>query len=378
MMDRVFVYIFILILISFRGLGQDSLDISGQLSGYINIAPENDLDFMVGGRYLPEVNEALKFKNDRQLDFEVSVNVYGTTIFHPFDFSSSDGGLKPYRVWIRYSGKQFELRMGLQKINFGSATFLRPLQWFDDIDPRDPLQFSNGVYGLLGRYYFLNNTNIWLWALYGNENPRGFELIKNNKRIPEFGGRVQLPVPKGEVALSFHHRIADSRDLPDLTAYEKIPEDKFGLDAKWDVTVGLWVEAAYVHKEKNVGILTNQAMVTLGSDYTFGMGNGLNVSVEHLFISMDKTPFGVTNRYNISAVILTYPVGIFDRISGFLFYLWDTGNLSVMMNYEHDFNKFTGYVMPYYSPKRSQNIFTNRYAQSFSGPGIRIMVVFNH
>ena len=69
---------------------------------------------------------------------------------------------------MRYSSDQFELRLGLQKINFGSASMLRPLMWFDQMDPRDPLHLTDGVWGLLARYYFLNNANIWLWGLYGN------------------------------------------------------------------------------------------------------------------------------------------------------------------------------------------------------------------
>jgi len=35
-----------------------------------------------------------------------------------------------YRGWIRYSGSQFEARVGLQKINFGPAQLLRSLKWF--------------------------------------------------------------------------------------------------------------------------------------------------------------------------------------------------------------------------------------------------------
>ena len=377
-MKHVFVYLSIFTVFSFRGMGQDSLDISGQLSGYINYAPDNDLNVMLGGRYLPEANYAFGYKNGKQLDLEAAANIYGNIMLHPFDSSFTDGSIKPYRLWIRFTGKQFELRLGLQKINFGSAKYIRPLQWFDDIDPRDPLQFSNGVYGLLGRYYFLNNANLWLWVLYGNKNPRGFELVKNNDKIPEFGGRIQLPVPKGEIALSYHHRTADSRYLSNLTPYEKIPEDKFGLDGKWDIGIGLWFEATYVHKAKNVGIFTNQTMFNLGSDYTFGVGNGLNISIEHLIMAMDETPFGFSNTFHISSAILSYPVGLSDNISGFISYLWATNNLSFLLNYEHNFSKFTGYVMAYYNPATQQNIFTDRYTQSFSGPGIRLMAVFNH
>ena len=94
--------------------------------------------------------------------------MYGSVLYHPFDSSQVDAAIKAYRLWGRYTGHQFEVRVGLQKIDFGSAMMLRPLQWFDEMDPRDPLNFTTGVYGALGRYYFLNNANIWGWILYGN------------------------------------------------------------------------------------------------------------------------------------------------------------------------------------------------------------------
>ena len=42
-----------------------------------------------------------------------------------------------------------------QKMNFGSAIILRCLTWFNSIDPRDPLQATDGKTGPLLRYYFL-------------------------------------------------------------------------------------------------------------------------------------------------------------------------------------------------------------------------------
>ena len=93
---------------------------------------------------------------------------------------------------------------------------LRPLMWFDKIDPRDPLQLTDGVWGLLARYYFLNNANIWLWGLYGNEKPKTWEIGKTNQHYPEFGGRFQSPVPKGEAAVSYHFRMADTRGLDSI------------------------------------------------------------------------------------------------------------------------------------------------------------------
>lgn len=62
-----------------------------------------------------------------------------------------------FRFSGQLSGRVSELRLGLQKINFGSAQLFRPLMWFDKMDPRDPLQMTDGVWGALYRYYFRNN-----------------------------------------------------------------------------------------------------------------------------------------------------------------------------------------------------------------------------
>ena len=75
---------------------------------------------------------------------------------------------------------------------------LRPLMWFDRIDPNDPLQLTEGVYGLLLKYTFLNNANIWLWGLYGNDDPKGWEAVPTQRKSAEYGGRLQAPFLSGE------------------------------------------------------------------------------------------------------------------------------------------------------------------------------------
>ena len=137
---------------------RDSLIFGGQASVWINYNPDKKLSLHSGVRYIPQVNYAINNGN-RKLDFELSLNLNAGAGIRPFDSIKGNADVKPYRAWMRYSGKQFDLRLGLQKINFGSAQMLRPLMWFDQVDPRDPLQMTDGVWGLLGRYYFLNNPN---------------------------------------------------------------------------------------------------------------------------------------------------------------------------------------------------------------------------
>ncbi|MBN2274896.1 MAG: hypothetical protein JXK95_11220, partial [Bacteroidales bacterium] len=144
---------------SCRGMAQDSLQFKGQMSAWALYNPGNTLPIYLGGRYIPQLNYSIQLPKKGKIDFEASANINGMAGFHPFDTGNTDGKIKPYRLWARYSTRQFELRLGLQKINFGSASMLRPLMWFDKLDPRDPLQLTDGVWGLLARYYFLNNAN---------------------------------------------------------------------------------------------------------------------------------------------------------------------------------------------------------------------------
>ncbi len=156
-----------------------SLGFRGQAIGWTTLNPAEPFQAQAGLRYIPELSFSLP-AGKYTLDGEVSANMWLSGTFAN-DTSAFDRDLAPYRMWVRFSGDQFELRAGLQKINFGSAQMFRPLMWFDYIDPRDPLQLTDGVYGLLARYFFLNNANIWLWGLYGNDKVKGWEIIPSKK-----------------------------------------------------------------------------------------------------------------------------------------------------------------------------------------------------
>jgi hypothetical protein len=358
---------------------KDTFNLSGQVSAWANYSHNNQLPVSLGGRYIPSLYYGIKSAGNKLVDFEASANIFGTYAFHPFDTSYSDGNLKPYRFWMRYSADQFELRLGLQKINFGSASLLRPLMWFDRMDPRDPLHLTDGVWALLARYYFLNNANIWLWGLYGNDDPSGWEFVPSNKNIPEFGGRIQVPVPLGEVAFSYHHRTADNTGMQGFDqSYEKIPEDRFGFDAKWDLKTGFWLEGSWTRKWQDLGLFTNQEILNAGIDYTFGIGNGVYVAYEHLLFSYDEKPFDFENMNSFSLFTASYPINLFDKISAIVYYNWTENKIYNYFTWQKQFDKILLYIMGYWNPERynipEQTISQNMYA----GKGIQIMFVLNH
>ena len=362
-----------------EGIAQDTLTFKGQLSAWGNYGADNKLTVWSGGRYIPTLNYSIKWPGGKMIDFEGSANINGSVSIQPFDTVQPDGTIKPYRAWVRYSARQFEIRLGLQKINFGSATMLRPLMWFDQLDPRDPLQLTDGVWGLLGRYYFLNNANIWLWSLYGNDKPRTWEIGKSNHKVPEIGGRFQTPVPKGEAAISYHYREADTRELGNsIPSYARISENRFGIDGKWDLGVGLWFEGSWISKNKNLGIFTNQEILNCGTDYTFGIGNGLNVIFEHLLVSYDETAFKFARTVSFSGTSLSYPLGMSDNVSAILYYDWTNNNLYNFLNWKRQFNKISFYLMAYWNPKNYNLPQQSGSENLFAGKGIQIMLVYNH
>lgn len=358
-------------------LKRDSLRFQGQFSAWTNINPNNALPVLLGARYLPGANYSRRLSNHTLFDVEASVNLYGAVSTQPFTHFDHSGGITPYRAWARLSAAQWEIRLGLQKINFGSASLLRPLMWFDQIDPRDPLQITNGVWGLLGRYYFLNNANIWLWSLYGNRSARPWDIGTPSRHFPELGGRIQVPTPKGELGLSYHFRKANLEYSTSPT--KDIPEDRIGFDGRFDLGIGLWFEGAWIGKRQVLGFITNQEILNLGIDYTFGIGNGLHLVAEQLLYAGGAKAFDFEQHKSFSGLSLSYPLGISDNLSAIVYVDAKGKKAYNFLNWQHIFRRFSSYFMAYWNPKvynlpQQGSISANNYA----GAGLQIMFVFNH
>ncbi len=380
-------------ILTVNGMAQNKLTFQGQLSSWSFYNQNNDLPLWLGVRYLPELSYKINMSNDKLIDFDGTANIYGTEGFRPFEKNYSDGKVKPYRLWARYSSDQFELRLGLQKINFGSAALLRPLMWFDQVDPRDPLQLTNGVWGLLGRYYFLNNDNIWLWVLYGNNEIRTWDIGNTNKNSPELGGRFQFSVPDGEAAITFHHRNVEGNELiRQLSGYNNssvllsnISENRIGIDGKLNLGAGVWFEGAWINKNKNIGMLTNQENLTAGIDYTFDVGNGLYIIFENLLSSYDEKAFSFSNTNSFSALSLSYPLGILDNVGAILYYDWKNHVSYNFINFRRQYDNISLYLMAYWNSQSGNaiQILPNGNSdaaseQLLSGKGIQFMFVLYH
>jgi hypothetical protein len=206
-----------------------------------------------------------------------------------------------------------------------------------------------------------------------------WETGKTNQQYPEFGGRFQSPLGGGETAFTYHYRIADTRefDSPSI-AFDEVSENRFGIDGKWDVGVGLWFEAAWITKSKNVGSLTNQQIINAGMDYTFGIGNGLNMVFEQLVFSSDRKPFIFSANYWFSGLAASYPVSIFDNLQAIIYYDWMNNSFYNFINWGKQFNKFDFNLMAYWNPENYNMPAQNTDRMLYGGKGLQVMVVYNH
>jgi hypothetical protein len=228
-----------------------------------------------------------------------------------------DDGIEPSmddqlsRGWLRASTPKSELRIGLQRLNFGSAQVLRPLQWFDTLDPKDKLEQTEGVHAVLLRHYFLNNSNIWLWAIRGEGKQRGLIPLVTKEGSLEFGGRLQYPLLKGELGLTLNHR-----QETEYRAIDTGAENRIGMDLRLDYCMGIWLEGFVSKLSESPGIAQWQVPLTLGADYTIGIGNGVYTMLEtQLSSQADKALFSLQKNHFSLAWSANYPLNLLDSIT---------------------------------------------------------------
>jgi hypothetical protein len=355
----------------------------GQVSAWVSGNCDKSVLSQGGMRYIPELIIERDLNNRYTVEVDVSLNMYGLGYVHDGQLTDSHFKLKPYRLWGRFATNRFETRLGMQKISFGPAMLIRPLMWYDRIDPRDPLQLTDGVYALLSRYYLQNNTNIWGWLLYGNEDTKGWEMAATKKKSVEYGGRIQLPAFTGEMGITYHNRLVDfshtntDRVNPALTE-QSVSENRLGFDGKWDAGIGLWFEGAIIYQNSDQLAFKYRRLFTFGTDYTFALGNGLHVVGEYFNAEFAENISGSGEGSDFSGVLLSYPFGLFDMLSTILFYDWKNREFYRTLTWQRTYDNWQINFIGFWNPE-TMNLYQNREKEtSFAGKGFYIMVVFNH
>ncbi len=358
-----------------------SLSLRGQLSNWFVLNDAETNNYQLGVRYIPTVFLQKDVARSLALDLECSLKSYMTVRKKTPGDDGIREDINPYRLTLRLSSAQFEARLGLQKMSFGSATVFRPLMWFDTIDPRDPLQITDGVYGLLLRYYFLNNANLWLWGLYGNDDAKGWEFFGTKKKAPEFGGRFQLPCYTGEIAVTYHYRKFELEYFSPTSmtsAVADVPEHRFAFDGKWDVGIGVWLEGFLQHQDSELLPHPWRRAYNIGMDYTFALGNGLNVLGEYFSFESAPAAFDAGERSSFSAVSLNYPLGLMDACSAIIYYDADNEFWYRFIRWQRTYDRWTIHLFGFWNPDEYTLYQDAGETTQYTGRGFQVMIVFNH
>ncbi len=303
----------------------------------------NKLEFELN--YKPEFTVDLYQLNNNLIDTEFSYDL-NLHYKNSNDYDSEITG-KLYRGWLRYSTSQAELRVGLQKINFGPAQILRSLQWFDNINPHDPTKTTEGVKAFLGRYYFINNANIWLWGIWGDSGEVSFDKFFCEEDNLEFGGRIQYPFKYCEAGFSTHHSSTDLLTFNTVT--------KYGLDLRCDLALGFWIESC-INVYENLENKSYSRLSTVGTDYTIGIGNGIYCLFEHQYFSdLQEDIWEPTDRSGASSLLMSYPLGMLDSVRGILSYNWQYELSNIFISYNRNYDYLSIYLNLFWNSDQSDH-----------------------
>lgn len=352
------------------------MSIDGQTALWTSVSLNEPIFIQPAGRFVPALLGNWKINDKFYMNFEASLNANASFLINDFKYDNYKDTLKPYRIWMRFSGENYEIRTGLQKINFGSAKIFRPLMWFDEMDVRDPLQLTDGVYGVLGKYFLENNANVWLWSLYGNNKTKGFEFTSTLRNTPEFGGRIELPIGPGEFGLATHTRkISVVNTMGDGLS---LREYRLGFNGKWDFGIGLWFEGSLYFTPHNELIPEHVNVYNVGADYTLSIGNGMGLSFEYFRYDYTETVFNSNGKMELLGLMLNYPLSINDQLSAILFAIPSQNQFVRYLSWSKTVDDFSFYTIAYWNPDTVFSIAQLNTDSRFSmGTGIQLMFSYN-
>lgn len=331
-----------------------------------------DLSWSAGARYIPMLTILLGESGDRLVDLDAAGNLFAAA---QSEETAEDWDAELYRLKLRFATPRTETRIGLQKITFGPAQLLRSLRWFDRLDPRDPQQLTEGVWALLLRLTARDNSSLRLWGIYPDGGTKGFESFSSEEGVPEGGARYQRPLLTGEAALSFHTRQVE---VPGAGSAE-FRENRFGLDGRWDVEIGLWFETVFQHQDHDLIPFPWSRMLTVGADYTIGAGNGLYLVAEHLAIQISETAFGsAADDRHASAWMMSYPLSLLDSISAVGVYSWDEGEYSQYVSFQRTWDHWILNLSVFRYPETSGLRDLTGAGSAQAGTGGQVLLIFNH
>jgi len=190
-----------------------------------------------------------------------------------------------------------------------------------------------------------------------------------------------VPLLTGEIALTYHHRQIDMNKIPFgryLSEKSTVPENRIGIDGKWDIEVGIWAEAVLIKRELYFKDLNYQRQTNLGVDYTFEWGNGLYAIAEYFTFNLSDKAISDGEGVSLTALSLNYPIGLLDDLTTIFYYDLDNEGWYRFIRWQRTYDNWQFYVMGFWNPDQYQLFPGATQNNLYAGKGLQLLVVFNH
>ncbi|MFQ6677322.1 MAG: hypothetical protein ACE5D0_03285 [Fidelibacterota bacterium] len=303
---KVQIIIIILIILPVSVVLSRSINFTGQssITGFNNpLYSQPSFEYRL--QYIPTISLENQYNNSGLFDAEWAIDFNYTSHFDSLSMTN-------YRSWIRFKSNDVEIRAGIQKLNFGPAKLFRPLQWFDTLNPIDPLQLTPGINAVRFRKEMTQTSYYMMWIIHKTDEMISLEPHQSKNRSNEFGGRYQTLTKYGEIGVTSHFRFIEP-------GVEKLPEFRLALDGSFDMGINSWFESVFIKSKEESGFIDFQQITTIGVDYTFDLGNGFYSSLEayRYYSSGQNISSSTTEKLG---ALFSYPLSIFDNFTSISYY----------------------------------------------------------
>lgn len=329
--------------------------------------PEERSSFETQLGYIPTISFYQHLNDERLLDMEWAYRL--NRVYSGEDLLAS--AEKPYRGWIRYSTQRVEARLGLQKIAFGPAQFLRPTSWFDTLDLRDPTGQTDGVEAFRLRLFPVSSLALWSW------------FINSELDTLSYGGRAELSVASGDWGVTLHQ---DPTNSPQQVGLFPVimpgPHNRFALDYRYDGFIGFWFEgAALVSDKSDFPGFSRYTMATFGGDFTLPLGNGVLLMTETMSIRGTSSKTSENDDQSYSIFMASMPVGLLHQLMAVTQIDWKSERAYYYFRWGVTYDYFSINFLFSVSPKRVDYDLPGTYLPaSLAGFGnvLNLMLIYNH
>jgi len=81
---------------------------------------------------------------------------------------------------------------------------------------------------------------------------------------------------------------------------------------------------------------------------------------------------------SFSALLLNYPLGLLDNVSGILYYQWNYRDLYRLVSWQRQYDNWSFYLILFWNPEKRGFKANQTVNGIFRGKGFQYMVVFHH